>query len=360
MANYNKYKPRRFNELLGVDVNLFKAICDNPDSGNAILLCGPHGTGKTLLAHIYSRYINCLSDKNKPCYECDACNASYEFDIIETDGAINNGVDYIRELKEQAYYAPIGTKYKVFIIDEVHMLSRSALDALLVLLHNPPIFSKFVFATTQLEKLPDTFISRCVIFRLSRLNRDHIKSILNDICIKENTRIPAEIINEIAILSEGSARSAISLLEPLILGAETLTLDSAYKQLGMVNHATCFNMFDLCLSGDLKKAIDMWRMYYNNGYSEKAFLHSLLNVLENIFLAKGDIDFEYIDDYKVLLKKYDINYNFLFGVWDILNDTLRNIYQSNRTCVEIALHAITVLDGEQNVVEKIFCFFDKK
>jgi DNA polymerase-3 subunit gamma/tau len=350
MANYNKYKPKKFNELYGVDVNLFKAICDNPDSGNAIILCGPHGTGKTVLAHIYSKYINCLSDKNKPCYECEACTANHEFDLVETDGAINNGVDYIRELKEQAYYAPISFKYKLFIIDEVHMLSRSALDALLILLHNPPTFSKFIFATTQLEKLPDTFVSRCVVFRLSRLNRQHIKTILNDICLKENTKIPGEIINEIAILSEGSARSAISMLEPLMLGAETLTIDSAYKQLGIVNHSTCFRLFDICLSGNLKEAISIWREYYNNGYSEKAFLHAFLNVLENIFLAKGDIPFEFIDDYKMLLTKYNITYNFLFGVWDIFCESLRNAYQNDKACVEIALHAITVLDDESTKI----------
>ena len=231
-ALYRKYRSTNFDEVYGQEhiTDVLKYECAEGKLSHAYLFCGSRGTGKTSCAKILSKAANCLNPENgNPCGVCDACRAidgGYATDVLEMDAASNNGVDNIRDIRDEVVFAPTLLKYRVYIIDEVHMLSQSAFNALLKTLEEPPAHCIFILATTELHKLPSTIISRCQRFDFRRISIDNIKKRLHYISKNEGFTLDDNAAFAIAKASAGGMRDAISLLELCASSDTTITLDS--------------------------------------------------------------------------------------------------------------------------------------
>ena len=216
-ALYRKYRPKNFDEVVGQEhiiQTLNNAIYQNKIA-HAYLFCGPRGTGKTTTAKIFAKMLNC-ENENKPCEECENCKMASQSshpDIIEIDAASNNGVEEVRNLIDKVKYAPLSGKYKIYIIDEVHMMSTSAFNALLKTIEEPPAHVIFIFATTEPNKVLSTIISRCQRFDFSKVSQKDIEKRLKIVCKKENIEIEEEAISLIAQLSDGGMRDSLSILD---------------------------------------------------------------------------------------------------------------------------------------------------
>ena len=246
-ALYRKYRPKTFDEIIGqeVIVKTLKNSIKNNMVSHAYLLAGPRGTGKTSVAKIFAKILNCHNlNELEPCNECVSCiqaNNNQNIDIIEIDAASNNGVDEIREIRNKITLVPTNSKYKIYIIDEVHMLTNQAFNALLKTLEEPPQHVIFIFATTEPQKIPKTILSRCQRFDYKKVGVEKIVNRLKYISEKENIKITNEALLEIAKVSDGGVRDSISLLDQALAYSEneiniddiheingTLTLDEIY------------------------------------------------------------------------------------------------------------------------------------
>jgi len=216
---YRKYRPTNFENIVGQDyiIKTLKNSIINDNISHAYIFSGPRGTGKTSTAKVFSKAINCINKNNgSPCEKCEFCtNFTENPDIIEIDAASNNGVDEIRNLIDNIKLTPTNGKYKVYIIDEVHMLTTSAFNALLLTLEEPPSHAIFILATTNIENVPITILSRCQRFDFQKISIDSLVDKLQEICKKENIEIEEDALYEIAYLSEGGLRDALSLLDQL-------------------------------------------------------------------------------------------------------------------------------------------------
>ena len=241
-ALYRKYRPRKFSRLVGqehIAQTLLNAIKQGKVA-HAYLFCGPRGTGKTSAAQIMSRAVNCLEPvDNEPCGKCEACRrilAGNSLDILEIDAASNRGIDEMRDLRERVKYAPAQEKYKVYIIDEVHMLTTEAFNALLKTLEEPPNHVIFILATTEPHKVPVTVISRCQRFDFHRIGQNAIINHLANICKNENVNATPEALELVARRAEGGLRDAISLLDQCIIASDQgITLQTISQVLGIVD-----------------------------------------------------------------------------------------------------------------------------
>ncbi len=252
-----KYRPKKLDDLIGQDV-LTKSIKSAIEQGkmpHAFLFCGIRGVGKTTIARILARCLNCDNGPtSNPCGVCKSCVAmdqDQHLDVLEFDAASRTGVDDIRSVIDSCQYAPVNGKYKIFIIDEVHMLSKSAFNALLKTLEEPPEHVKFVFATTEKNKVPETILSRCVTFQLNQIPDSIIADRVKYICKSESQEIGSEAANLIASEAQGSARDAISLLEQTIMycGGEKITKAAIVHVLGSSTESDIRNLLQLALLG---------------------------------------------------------------------------------------------------------------
>jgi len=229
-ALYRKWSPLTFDDVIGqshITQTLVNEIVHNRIA-HAYLFCGTRGTGKTSTAKIFSRAINCLNNHNgNPCNECEICKGILDgsnMDVVEIDAASNNGVDNIREIRDEVAYAPSKSKYKVYIIDEVHMLSSGAFNALLKTLEEPPSHVIFILATTESHKIPATILSRCQRFDFKRISTDDVVNRLKQIIQKDHINIDDKGLRLIARVSDGSMRDALSILDQCIaFGEQTIT-----------------------------------------------------------------------------------------------------------------------------------------
>lgn len=226
-ALYLKYRPQKLSEIYGQDtvVKILQNSLDKNLPLQSIIFYGPRGVGKTSAARILAKAVNCLSDGEKPCGKCSSCLKDNNLDIIEIDGATHNGVDIIRDLKEKVNFMPTDSKYKVYIIDEFHMISTSAFNALLKTLEEPPKHVLFILATTEIEKVPETIISRCMMVEFERMSIESIVDRLSFIAKKEKIDIDKDVLKEIAKQSNGGMRDSISMLEKLSIFAKDKKID---------------------------------------------------------------------------------------------------------------------------------------
>jgi DNA polymerase-3 subunit gamma/tau len=358
---YNKYVPKTFSEVYDQDITvlILKNIIKKQEIPNGIIFNGIHGVGKTLLAKIFAKAINCMnSNEEKPCLSCEMCiniDNGCE-DIIEIDGATYTGIDNIRKIIDDTMYVPMTLKYKIYIIDEVHMLSRSAFDALLMILHEPPSYIKFLFATTKLEKLPDTFLSRCLTLPLSRVSNSKMLEILKNIINSEENDLDDEILALILKISSGSVRSALSILELILLFKEStnepLDLNKISNYLKIFSSQNCIEILKLILNGNPKEAINYWRDLYNKGYDEKTFLHSMSNLLTNLSLVKLGEKVEDEEIYKDILNSYNISFQLLINFWEILLAQTEVMYSGFGSIIESTILMISLIEDKTQLTHE--------
>lgn len=284
-----KYRPQNFDDLIGQDV-LVETISNSIKSNkipNAYLFTGIRGIGKTTTARIVAKSLNCSNGIQKLCKEnfCDNCNSisnSNHIDVLEMDAASKTGVDDVRDLIEFSRYGPTTAKYKIFIIDEVHMLSKQAFNALLKTLEEPPEYLKFIFATTEIKKIPVTVVSRCQRFDLPRIKSLELFDFIKKIKEKENGKVSDEALRLITKISEGSVRDALSLLDRALLSFDNnkeLDLKSAQKIFGYFDKAQLIQLFQFIFEGKENEVLEMYRKIYDQGIESKVFLNDFLEVL---------------------------------------------------------------------------------
>ena len=284
-----KYRPSTFRHLIGQEViaeTIYNAIKSNK-TPNAYLFTGIRGVGKTTIARIIAKSLNCLNGidnlcKGKLCENCEAISNSNHIDVLEMDAASKTGVDDVRDLIEFSRYRPSSAKYKIFIIDEVHMLSKQAFNALLKTLEEPPQYLKFIFATTEIKKIPVTVISRCQRYDLSRVKSDELFKFIKDVKEKEKGKISDEALKLIVKISEGSVRDALSLLDRAMLNEnqdKELDLKSAQKIFGYFDKSFLINLFKHLFEGNENEVIKIYRLIYDQGVDPKNFLNDFLEIL---------------------------------------------------------------------------------
>ena len=271
-ALYRKYRPKTFDEVMGQDVivKTLKNSIKNNLVSHAYLLAGPRGTGKTTIAKIFAKVLNCYEPENyEPCNKCISCeqaNNNQNIDIIEIDAASNNGVDEIREIRNKIALVPTNSKYKVYIIDEVHMLTTQAFNALLKTLEEPPKHIIFIFATTEPQKLPQTILSRCQRFDYKKVGNDEIVKRLKYISEQENINIDDEALYEIAKLSDGGMRDSISLLDQaLAYSDDKITIEEIHEINGSLTKEELDGLILSMLEGELVDVIEKIEKYDSMG-----------------------------------------------------------------------------------------------
>ena len=284
-----KYRPQIFDDLIGQEV-VAETIINSIKADkvpNAYLFTGIRGIGKTTTARIVAKALNCSNGIEKMCIDnlCENCQSianSSHIDVLEMDAASKTGVDDVRDLIEFSRYGPTSAKYKIFIIDEVHMLSKQAFNALLKTLEEPPSYLKFIFATTEIKKIPITVVSRCQRFDLSRIKSSELLDFIKKIKDKENGKVTDDALKLIVKISEGSVRDALSLLDRALLSLDNdkeLDLNSAQKIFGYFDKSQLIDLFELILRGEEEKVIKIYRKIYDQGVEPKIFLNDFLELL---------------------------------------------------------------------------------
>ena len=284
-----KYRPATFDDLIGQEV-VAETITNSIKADkipNAYLFTGIRGIGKTTTARIVAKGLNCLNGienlcKEELCNNCKSIADSSHIDVLEMDAASKTGVDDVRDLIEFSRYGPTSAKYKIFIIDEVHMLSKQAFNALLKTLEEPPEYLKFIFATTEIKKIPITVVSRCQRFDLSRIKSSKLFEFIKDIKEKEKGKASDEALKLIVKISEGSVRDALSLLDRALLSLDVKTeldLNMAQKIFGYFDKSQLINLFELILKGEEEKVINIYRKIFDQGIEPKVFINDFLEIL---------------------------------------------------------------------------------
>ena len=292
-----KYRPTNFDDLIGQDV-LVRTLSNAIASGriaHAFVLTGIRGIGKTTTARIIARALNCIGPDElggptiTPCGVCTHCVSIGEdrnVDVIEMDAASHTGVDDVRDIIDRVQYLPVSARYKIFIIDEVHMLSKNAFNALLNTLEEPPPHVKFIFATTESRKIPVTILSRCQRFDLKRITTEMLASHLANICAKESVQAEEEALKLIAVAAEGSVRDSLSLLDQAIARANPITTGDIRHMLGAVDNTAMFELLRALLSGEVAPALDRMRALYNAGSDPLAMVQESLELVHLITRTK--------------------------------------------------------------------------
>lgn len=314
-ALYRKFRPDSFTEVKGQDaiVQTLKNQIMADRIGHAYLFCGTRGTGKTSIAKILAKTVNCEHPVDgNPCNECATCKAiasGRSMNVIEIDAASNNGVDNIREIREETSYSPTEGKYKVYIIDEVHMLSIGAFNALLKTLEEPPAYVIFILATTEVHKIPITILSRCQRYDFKRISIRTIADRLMDLVNREGVEVEEKAIRYIAKKADGSMRDALSLLDQCIafyLGRK-LTYDNVLEVLGAVDNEVFSNMLRAVLNRDVRTLMNMMEELIMQGRELGQFVTDFTWYLRNLLLVKTSDDLEDVldvsSDNLVLLKE---------------------------------------------------------
>jgi len=376
LALYRKFRPLVFDDVVGQDnvVNTIKNQVLNNSFGHAYLFSGIRGTGKTTIAKIFARSINCLNKKDaNPCNECNICKSimnGSSIDIIEMDAASNNGVDDIREINENVMFAPSNAKYKVYIIDEVHMLSKGAFNALLKTLEEPPEYVVFLLATTEPNKIPDTILSRCQRYDLKRVSSNDIFKRLVKILDELNTEYDVEALNLIISKSEGSVRDSLSILDQCLSYENKLSYDLVVDILGIIEIEILNDLVKTIIDENVSSAIELVNETFNKGKDIKQFVESILNYFRNLLVVKmhsnaikliNSSDSQY-DFYKEYAEKIEITE--ILRILNIFIDLEKNIKWSAHSKILFEMAIIKIFNNEydfsiETLIQKIKKLEDK-
>ena len=340
LALYRKYRPVDFDSVYGQEevVTVIKNAINNNMISHAYLFCGPRGTGKTTIAKIIARMVNCenLID-GKPCGKCYNCiNFLNSNDIVEIDAASNNGVDEIRELRDKINLVPSNAKYKVYIIDEVHMLTTQAFNALLKTLEEPPAHVIFILATTEPHKIPLTIASRCQKFRFTKINSKKIVDRLSEIAKLENITVSEDVLYEIARISDGGMRDAINFFDQLVAyDNKVITLDDIYKVNGSVSYNDIYLLLKSIVENNKVEIIKFFDMFDSSGKDINKFASELILFLKDVILYNNtkllsDID---IKNENIILVNELYDSKIVYELIEKLNEIQNYLRISTHGCI---------------------------
>ncbi len=291
VALYRKYRPKNFDEIICQEhvTTVLKSQIETGEISHAYLFCGSRGTGKTSSAIVFARAITCTADGGKPCGKCPSCvSGANNVDIIEIDAASNNGVNEIRELRENVKYAPLNGKYKVYIIDEVHMLTDSAFNALLKTLEEPPKHAIFILATTEPQKLPATILSRCIRFNFRLLTKGELSEHVKYVFDKEGIKYEQAAVDLIAEAGEGSVRDTLTIADMVkSFCKDFVTYEKVVKILSVVSKSEIFDLGDNIVKGNVEAVFKKLSSLTECGKSVNVLLKELLTFFKDLFLAKN-------------------------------------------------------------------------
>ena len=353
-ALYRKYRPSTLEDVIGQDViiKILKNAVINNKVGHAYLFSGPRGIGKTSIAKLVAKTVNCLNPKDgSPCEECDNCkaiNSGFNADIIEIDAASNNGVDDIRELIDNSRLAPSISKYKVYIIDEFHMLSTSAFNALLLTLEEPPSNVVFILATTDIQSVPITVLSRCQRFDFKPITVENIVSRLEYVCKQEKIKITDEALNEIALMSNGGLRDALSILDQISSKDGKIEVEDIISNFGSISSKKVYELIENISNQDINSLITNIRKFKSDGVDYRILANKFIQYLKNELISV-----------KLLTSKYDLNFNDMYNLIMDLSNSLGVMRNSIDPYTYIELIIVkyinpkegTIVDTPQKVVE---------
>ena len=314
VVSARKYRPSTFNSVVGqshITITLKNAIKNN-HLAQAFLFCGPRGVGKTTSARILAKTINCFNvDVNtEPCNVCESCvsfNEGRSLNILELDAASNNSVDDIRNLVDQVRFVPQIGKYKVFIIDEVHMLSTAAFNAFLKTLEEPPPHAIFILATTEKHKIIPTILSRCQIFDFNRIKVEDMATHLAEIAQKENITFENDGLHVIAQKADGALRDALSMFDQIVTFAGNhITYKAVIENLNILDYDYYFKLTDFLLVGDVSSTLLLYNEILSNGFEGNFFVNGLAQHLRNLLVSRDNVTLQLLETSPGIKEKYKI------------------------------------------------------
>ncbi len=363
-----KYRPVDFEEVIGQEhiTDLLNAAIGSKRIAHAYLFCGPRGIGKTSCARILAKCLNCVKGPTvQPCGECPACQEiakGTSFDVLEIDGASNRGIDEIRTLRENVKFAPSFGRYKIYIVDEVHMLTTEAFNALLKTLEEPPEHVKFIFATTDINKVPETIISRCQRFDFKRISVKTIMQVLERICKEEKLAIEPDALLAIAKAGQGSLRDALSILDQLSsITAKQIKAADVSSMLGTVEIQWLFDLVDMIAQKSCAGSLEVLDKIIEQGKDVKQLSRDLLDHFRNLMVVKvGGKTVGKLIDYPVAIKDMLLAQSEKFELRDILSaidvlietQDVARITETLRMPLEIAFAKLTYSPSDIASVSK--------
>ena len=347
-----KYRPKKFSDIIGQNevCSVIEGAIKLKRVAHAFLFSGTRGVGKTTIARILAKTLNCESlDGNtlNPCEKCSNCisiQKESNIDVIEIDAASRTGVADVREIIENINYKPVNAKKKVFIIDEVHMLSKAAFNALLKTLEEPPLDVVFIFATTETEKVPITILSRCQKFVLRRVDFNKISEHLVNISEKEGFTLDLESANLISVCSEGSLRDALSILENVLAKNKPIDIDLVRQTIGLSDHSQCLDLFEFIFKGKVVEAMNKFQSLYENGISTDELAKLLMTYSYNLATLKSGVknsndflDSKTNERLKKISEIYEMD--FITRFWELMQKYLNELSDTfdEKQCFEMTI-----------------------